>query len=167
MIHRIGVISDTHMPPHKKIPAAVWTLFADVEQIIHAGDLSTLAVLSELETIAPVIAVQGNVERDDVIMALPIKREILVSFCRIGMVHILGERKHYVRNAQREFPQAQVVVFGHSHIPYNEEQDGLLLFNPGSANERRSQPKRSVGMLYIDDEAMSVRGEILWLEEEQ
>ncbi|GHO52584.1 metallophosphoesterase family protein [Ktedonobacter robiniae] len=44
MIHRIGVISDTHMPPHKKIPAAVWTLFVDVEQIIHAGDLSTLIV---------------------------------------------------------------------------------------------------------------------------
>ncbi|GHO66130.1 phosphoesterase [Ktedonobacter sp. SOSP1-52] len=166
MIHRIGVISDTHMPPHKKIPAAVWTLFAGVEQIIHAGDLSCLSVIDELETLAPVVAVQGNVERDDVVMELPIKREILVSFCRIGIVHILGERKYYARNAQREFPQARVVVFGHSHIPYNEEHEGLLLFNPGSANERRSQPKRSIGMLSIDDEAMSVRGEILWLEEE-
>ncbi|GHO75853.1 hypothetical protein KSD_36240 [Ktedonobacter sp. SOSP1-85] len=58
------------------------------------------------------------------------------------------------------------MVFGHSHIPYNEEHEGLLLFNPGSANERRSQLKRSVGMLSIDDKAMSVRGEILWLEEE-
>ena len=83
-------------------------------------NVGVLAVLSELETLAPVIEVQGNVERDDVVMALPIKREIRVGFCRIGIVHILGERKYYARNAQREFPQARVVVFGHSHIPYSQ-----------------------------------------------
>ncbi|HEX4202594.1 MAG TPA: metallophosphoesterase family protein, partial [Ktedonobacteraceae bacterium] len=63
--------------------------------------------------------------------------------------------------ARLEFPDAQVVVFGHSHVPYNQEHEGQLLFNPGSANDRRRQPTCSLGMLYIDDEAQTVRGEII------
>ena len=62
MIHTIGVISDTHIPHFKKLPEAIWEHFAEVELIIHAGDLSVLSVIAELETIAPVVAVQGNVE---------------------------------------------------------------------------------------------------------
>ena len=158
--HRIGIISDTHVP-HFSFPDAVWTLFDGVELIIHAGDLSTLSVLSELETIAPVVAVQGNVEREEVIRKLPIKREVVIGHCRIGMVHILGDSRDYERTARQEFPDAHVVVFGHSHIPYNREHNGLLLFNPGSATDRRRQPTCSVGMLYIDSEVLSVRGEII------
>ncbi len=161
MIHRIGVISDTHIPHFKQLSEAAWTHFADVELIIHAGDLSVLSVLSELETIAPATAVQGNVEHEEVVLKLPIKREIVVGHCRIGIVHILGERKHYARNARQEFPTADVVIFGHSHTPYNQEHAGQLLFNPGSANDRRRQPSCSIGMLYVDDEAKTVRGEII------
>ncbi len=85
MIHTIGVISDTHIPHFKKLPEAIWEYFAEVELIIHAGDLSVLSVITELETIAPVVAVQGNVESDEVILKLPIKREITVGHCRIGI----------------------------------------------------------------------------------
>ncbi len=131
--------------------------------IIHAGDLSVLSVLAELETIAPVVAVQGNVEHEEVVLKLPIKREVVVGQCRIGIVHILGESAHYAKTARREFPTACVVVFGHSHTPYNQEHDGQLLFNPGSATDRRRQPTCSIGMLYIDDESGSVRGEIIKL----
>ena len=116
-----------------------------------------------METIAPVAAVQGNVEREEVMLALPIKREIVVAGCRIGIVHILGDSASRAREAQREFPHARIVVFGHSHIPYNQEHARQLLFNPGSATDRRRQPKCSVGMLYIDDGSGRVRGEILWL----
>ena len=158
--YRIGVISDTHIP-HFSFPDAVWTLFDGVDLIIHAGDLSTLSVLSQLETIAPVIAVQGNVEREDVIHTLPIKREVVVGHCRIGVVHILGDSRYYERTARREFPNARVVVFGHSHTPYNQEHNGLLLFNPGSATDPRRQPTCSIGMLSIDNEALSVHGEII------
>lgn len=160
MIHRIGIISDTHIP-HFSFPDAVRTLFDGVELIIHAGDLSTLTVLSELETIAPVIAVQGNVEHEDVVRTLPIKREIVLGHCRIGIVHILGDPKCYEHTARQEFPNARVVVFGHSHTPHNQEYNGLLLFNPGSATNRRRQPTCSLGMLYIDSEALSVHGEII------
>ncbi len=163
MQHRIGVISDTHIPHFKRLPEEVFQQFADVELIIHAGDLSVLSVISKLETIAPVTAVQGNIEREEVVLTLPIKREEVVGHCRIGIVHILGESKYYARTARQEFPQARVIVFGHSHIPYNQEHDGQLLFNPGSATDRRRQPTCSIGKLYVDDEEMSVRGEIIAL----
>ncbi len=109
------------------------------------------------------MAVQGNVERDEVVQALPIKREIVVGNCRIGIVHILGDSKTHAKVAHQEFPTARVVVFGHSHIPWNQEIDGQLLFNPGSATDRRRQPRCSVGMLHIDDRTLSVQGEIIWL----
>src|SRR5216683_1809948 len=137
MIHRIGVISDTHVPEYKAVPEAVWTHFAGVELIIHAGDLSRLSVIAELETIAPVVAVRGNIEEEEVIRKLPVKREIVVGYCRIGVVHILGDASSRVRMARQEFPNAPCVVFGHSHIPWNQEHDGLLLFNRGSATDRR------------------------------
>ena len=163
MLRKIGVISDTHIPHFKRLPEAVWQHFAGVELIIHAGDLSILSVLSELETIAPVVAVQGNVEYEEVILKLPIKREIVVGHCRIGMMHILGDSHNRMQVARQEFPNARVVVFGHSHIPWNEDRDGQLLFNPGSATDRRRQPRCSIGLLYVDDEARSVQGEIIWL----
>jgi len=163
MSRTIGVISDTHIPHFKRLPDAVGQHFASVELIIHAGDLSILSVIRELETIAPVVAVQGNIEEDEVRLKLPIKREIVVGHCRIGIVHILGEAHNRARVARQEFPMTRVVVYGHSHIPYNQEHDGQLLFNPGSANDRRRQPQCSIGLLHIDDEARSVRGEILYI----
>ena len=109
------------------------------------------------------MAVQGNVEEDEVIRTLPIKREIVVGHCRIGIVHILGDSHSRFKLARLEFPDARVVVYGHSHIPYNQEHDGQLLFNPGSATDRRRQPRCSIGLLHVDDEAKSVKGEIIWL----
>ena len=161
--HHIGIISDTHIPHFKKLPNAIWEHFAGVELIIHAGDLSVLSVVKELETIAPVVAVQGNVEEDEVIHTLPIKREIVVGHCRIGIVHILGDSQNREKIAQQEFPNARVVVYGHSHIPWNEERNGLLLFNPGSATDRRRQERCSIGLLHINDNTKDVRGEIVWL----
>ena len=163
MQHRVGVLSDTHIPYFRRLPEPLLGHFSGVELIIHAGDLSVLSVISELETIAPVVAVQGNVEHEEVIMKLPIKREIVVGQCKIGIVHILGDSAYYARTARQEFPDARIVVFGHSHNPYNQDHDGQLLFNPGSATDRRRQPTCSIGMLYIDDETKNVRGEIIKL----
>ncbi len=163
MQHRVGVISDTHIPHFKQLPEAIWQHFADVELIIHAGDLSVLSVIAELETIAPVVAVQGNVEQEEVMLRLPIKREIVVGGYRIGIVHILGDSASRARVARQEFPHARIVVFGHSHVPYNQEHDGQLLFNPGSATDRRHQARCSIGMLYVDDELGSVHEEIIEL----
>lgn len=152
--HRIGVISDTHIPMRvARVPEAALKVFEDAQVglILHAGDLSVLAAIDQLESYAPVVAVQGNVEQADVVARLPIKRELRVGECAIGLVHILGERKHYARNARREFPDARVVVFGHSHIPFVQDEEGLLLLNPGSASDRRTQPHCSVAILTIED----------------
>ncbi|HKV84467.1 MAG TPA: metallophosphoesterase family protein [Ktedonobacterales bacterium] len=151
-IHRIGVISDTHIPKRaERVPDAALRHFEGVELILHAGDLSVLAMLDQLAAYAPVEAVQGNVEASEVLMALPLKRELVVGGCAIGLVHILGDRAHYARNARREFASARVVVFGHSHIPYVEDRDGLLLLNPGSATDRRRQPHCTIALLTIED----------------
>lgn len=85
-IHRIGVISDTHIPKRaKRVPDAALRHVEDVELILHAGDLSSLAVLDQLEAYAPVVAVQGNVELPEVTARLPIKRELVVGGCAIGL----------------------------------------------------------------------------------
>ena len=163
MMRKIGVISDTHVPHFKKLPDAIWEYFNRVELIIHAGDLSVLSVIAELETIAPVVAVQGNAEHEEVMLKLPMKRKVVVGYCRIGVVHILGDSHNRIKVARQEFPDARVVVYGHSHIPYNREHDGQLLFNPGSATDRRWQPRCSIGLLYVDDEKERVWGEIILL----
>lgn len=152
MIHRIGVISDTHIPRRAtRVPDAALRLFEDVELILHAGDLSSLAVVDQLAAYAPVEAVQGNIELPEVAAALPIKRELVIGGCVIGLVHILGDRVHYARNARAEFLSARIVVFGHSHIPYAEDRDGLLLLNPGSATDRRRQPACTAAILTVTD----------------
>ncbi|HEX6819269.1 MAG TPA: metallophosphoesterase family protein [Ktedonobacterales bacterium] len=162
-IHRIGIISDTHIPKRApRVPDAALRHFENVELILHAGDLSSLAVVDQLSAYAPVEAVQGNVESAEVMRALPIKRELVVGGCVIGLVHILGERAHYQRNARREFPTARVVVFGHSHIPHVEETPDLLLLNPGSATDRRRQPVCTLAMLTIEEGVP--RAEIISLE---
>ncbi len=150
---RIGVISDTHIPSRAtRIPEAALDLFADVDLILHAGDLSTLAALDPLQALAPVYAVHGNVESDETLAALPAKGEIEVGGCVIGMIHNLGQRKTYAATARSEFPEARVVVFGHSHIPLVEETAGLLLLNPGSATDRRQQPTCTVAILTIGED---------------
>lgn len=158
--HRIGVISDTHIPGKaKSLPEAALRLFdaEGVELILHAGDISALGVLNQLETYAPVEAVQGNVETAEVVRTMPLTRELVAGGCAIGLVHDLGARQHYVRNARRLFPTARVVVFGHSHIPLIEDRDGLLLLNPGSATDRRRQLRCTVALLTIADGEPSAR----------
>ena len=151
-IIRVGVIADTHIPQRApRLPDDVLRHFERVDAILHAGDLSSLIVLDQLAAYAPVDAVQGNVEKQAVIETLPIKRELLIGGVTIGLVHILGDRQHYARNARREFPGARVVVFGHSHIPHLEDDGDLLLLNPGSATDRRRQPHCSVAILTIED----------------
>ncbi|MDE3231170.1 MAG: metallophosphoesterase family protein, partial [Chloroflexota bacterium] len=87
----------------------------------------------------------------EIIALLPIKRELVVGGCVIGVVHILGDKARYAATARREFPSARVVIFGHSHIPWLEDRDGLLLLNPGSATDRRRQPRCTIALLTITD----------------
>jgi putative phosphoesterase len=150
---RIGVISGTHRPFRAtRAPEAALRCFENVVAILRAGDLSTREVLEQLSAFAPLAAVRGNAETEEIMTTLPIKRAIVVAGCAIGLIHTLGEQAHYARHGRREFAQARVVVFGHSHFPLVEETAGLLLLNLGSATDRRRQPTCTVAILTIGED---------------
>ena len=113
------------------------------------------ALLDELAAYAPVRAVQGNL--DPLEADLPETQEFVFGGARIAMIHDSGRKEGRRRRLTRRFPDARVVVFGHSHIPFLEDEDGLLLLNPGSPTDKRRQPEYTFALLYA--EAGSVRAE--------
>lgn len=159
---RIGVLSDTHIPRRARvIPSEVFEGFSGVELIIHAGDLVSPEVLSELSVIAPVHAVYGNMDPPEVRQLLPRTRTVEVGDWRIGVVHGDGKAGTTVQRARRAFDEVHCVVFGHSHRPLCERQeDGVLLFNPGSPTDRRSSPWFSYGILTLS--AAGVDGKVVY-----
>ena len=147
---RIGVISDTHIPSRAKaIPPGVARIFAGVDLILHAGDISVRAVLDELGTIAPVQAVGGNVDDPSLQAGLPAEIRLDAGGISLGMVHNSGPASGRRARMSRLFPGCRVVVFGHSHQPVVEDRDGLLLLNPGSACDPRQAKVPTVALLEI------------------
>ena len=130
----VGLISDTHIPARAKaIPNKVFTIFQDACLIIHAGDLTRLSVMEELEQMAPVLAVHGNMDSRDVKEKLPELNSANVYHWKIGVTHSLGFlfRTGKFRNiTQRGF---HVFISGHTHKSSVKYKEGMLLINPGSA----------------------------------
>jgi putative phosphoesterase len=178
----IGVLADTHIPDRARhLDPEVIVRFRDagVGAILHAGDVSVPAVLSQLELIAPVYAVKGN--RDVFLLRnLPIQREESWNGVRIGLTHghlpwrnYLFDRVHFklhgydherlIPRLLDTFTQVDVIVFGHGHLPLNENRNGRLLFNPGSPHfPARKGQRPSIGFLHISLDS-TVRAEILYL----
>jgi putative phosphoesterase len=138
---RIGVISDTHGVVHPAIPE----IFASVDHILHAGDIGGEHVLNALNALAPVTSIRGN--NDDATGEDILRTKI--DTLRILLTHILP-RPHKlaprVLNSLKHEP-ADLVVFGHSHLPHNELVDGVRYFNPASSGPRRFSYPVSVGLL--------------------
>jgi uncharacterized protein len=149
---RVVALADTHAPRRwKSCPPQVaeWLRGADV--ILHAGDVCTAAVLDELSAYAAVLAVTGNNDGPDVAAwgAGPVLEADLGGL-RVAMIHDAGAAAGRLARMRRRFPAADLVVFGHSHIPLDAKADGLRIFNPGSPTDRRRQPHGTVGVLTID-----------------
>jgi uncharacterized protein len=147
---RLAIISDTHMPKGPRaLPDACVDRLRAADLILHAGDLSTLGVLRELEALGPpVCAVHGNVDEAAVRRELPEARVVaLPGGPAIAMVHDAGPAGGRLHRMRRRFPDAAAVVFGHSHIPLHEVDpvDGFAIFNPGSPTERRRSPRHTMG----------------------
>lgn len=156
---RVIVLSDTHIRRggERRLPDAVYDALDDADLVLHAGDLVTDGVVEDLARFAPVRAVLGNndVGLED---ALPVELSFEVEGVRVSMVHDSGRRDGRAGRMHRRFPDADVVVFGHSHIPWNEEGvDGQVLFNPGSPTERRRQPRCTYGVLDLSAGAVRSR----------
>ena len=145
---RIAVVADTHMPRGRRRLPVEHLRGADL--ILHAGDLSTVGVLDELEALGPpVAAVLGNVDEPALAARLPEERVVDADGARIAMVHDAGPAKRRLERLRLRFPEADAVVFGHSHIPLHEERDGFQIFNPGSATDRRRQPRHTMGLAEV------------------
>jgi putative phosphoesterase len=145
---RLAVISDTHLPKGlRRLPDACVERLRSADAILHAGDLSELSVLRELEALGPPVhAVRGNVDDPDLRRVLPATRVVEE---RIAMIHDAGPAPGRLARMRRMFPRVEAVVFGHSHIPLHEEHDGFQIFNPGSPTERRRSPRHTMGMVSV------------------
>jgi hypothetical protein len=144
---QIAVISDTHMPRGtRRLPDACIARLRAADLIIHAGDLISLEVLNELKRYAPVKAVHGNVDEAAVQAALPAAATVRAEGVRIAVVHDSDSARGRLARLRSRFPDADAVIFGHSHIPLHERaDDGFQIFNPGSPTERRRAPACTMG----------------------
>jgi putative phosphoesterase len=124
----IGVISDTHGLLRDEAVRAL----RGCELIIHAGDVGKASILAALRRIAPVVAVRGNVDRDDDVAALPEREVVTVEGCRLFVLHDLGQL-----DVDPVAAGYRAVITGHSHVPRIEEREGVLFLNPGAAGPRR------------------------------
>jgi uncharacterized protein len=153
----IGVISDTHLPRGaRRIPDACLERLQAADLILHAGDLSDLSVLRDLEQLGPpVAAIHGNIDSEEVRRVLPEERVVNADGVRIAMLHDAGPSKGRLERMRLRFPDADALVFGHSHIPLHEQRDGFQIFNPGSPTDRRRQPRHTMGVARVENGRVS------------
>lgn len=147
----VGLIADTHIPYRRRyLPQSVLEALARVDLILHAGDINVPEVLNLLSTIAPVVAVAGNGDEGDFAESLGHCKALELNGYRVGLTHgHLGSGKTTPDRAYGSFAGADVIVFGHSHIPLIEQRGTTLLVNPGSATDRRRQPHHTIGVLTL------------------
>jgi putative phosphoesterase len=149
---KVAVLSDTHAPRYwKATPPAVARRLEGADLILHAGDVCWAWVLEELAGFAPVRAVLGNNDDPDVAAwGAPETLELDLDGLPVAVVHDAGPAAGRVRRLRRRFPAAELVVFGHSHIPLDERGQGVRIFNPGSPTDKRRQPRGTIGLLRVE-----------------
>jgi putative phosphoesterase len=150
---QLAIISDTHMPRGPRaLPAACVERLRAADAILHAGDFVALEVLELLESLGPPVhAVHGNVDEPELRIRLPAVRVVQAEGARIVMTHDGGPADGRLGRLRRRFPDADAVVFGHSHLPLHEHRDGFHIFNPGSPTERRRAPAHTMGLATARD----------------
>jgi putative phosphoesterase len=147
-----AVIADTHLPRGaRRLPDACLGRIRTADLLIHAGDFATAAVYAEIAAIGPeLVAVHGNVDDAALCAELPSQTVIKREGALIGLIHDAGPARGRLARLRRAFPDADAVIFGHSHMPLREREGGFQIFNPGSPTERRRAPRRSMGMARIE-----------------
>ena len=155
----IGVISDTHIYPHssRTLHPALLGLFkrADVDLMVHLGDVNSRDVLKDLADIAPLIAVAGNNDDEELQVMLPLTTQFSVGKFRFGVIHGHGGRSARDQAIKRWAGKVDCVLFGHSHKPLMEKIDETILFNPGSATDRRWYDHFGVGLIRVEEKGFT------------
>jgi putative phosphoesterase len=144
----VGVVSDTH----GLLRPEVYDLFKDVDSIIHAGDIDRPSTLEELQSIAPVIAVRGNMDDYSWAHELPEREVVEIGSILLYVLHDINRL-----DLEPSAVGIRIVVSGHSHRPSIREQDGVLYLNPGSAGPNRFRNPVSVAFLDIKGNSVQAR----------
>jgi putative phosphoesterase len=138
----------------RSLPGACVARLAAADAILHAGDFIELSVFAELAAIGPPLwAVRGNVDSAELQARLPLSRVVEAGGARFAMIHDAGPASGRLRRMRARFPDADVVVFGHSHMPLLQWSDdgAFAIFNPGSPTERRRAPVHTMGEAVVSD----------------
>jgi uncharacterized protein len=155
----IGVIADTHIYTGSKreIHPSITNLFlrAGVGLMIHLGDANSRSVLEEVAEIAPLIAVPGNNDDEELQNILSETTRFQVGKFTFGVLHGHGGRSAKQEAIRRWAGKVDCVMFGHSHMPLVDRVQGTVLFNPGSATERRWHPHFGIGLIRVTEEGFT------------
>jgi len=155
---RLLLIADTHVPRRARdLPAQVWDEVAGADVVIHAGDWVAPELLDELQTRATrLVACWGNNDGPALRARLPERADVTLARVRFTVVHETGAAAGREARMSRLHPDTQVLVFGHSHIPWDSTTaTGLRMLNPGSPTDRRRQPFCTYMTADVDDGAMT------------
>ncbi len=140
---RLLILADTHVPKRARaLPAQVWRAVDEADVVFHAGDWVTEPLLDDLEARAKrLVGVYGNNDGDGLRARLPEIATVAIDGIRFAMIHETGAATGREKRCEAQFPDADVLIFGHSHIPWDSTTPGgLRLLNPGSPTDRRRQP---------------------------
>ncbi|WP_314139248.1 metallophosphoesterase [uncultured Plantibacter sp.] len=151
------LLADTHLPKRAKVlPDAVWAAVDAADVVVHAGDWVDEATLDALETrAARLVGVFGNNDGPGLRARLPEVARFELDGLRFAVVHETGAATGRERRADEAFPDTDVLVFGHSHIPWDSvSPTGLRLLNPGSPTDRRRQPECTMMTARVEDGAL-------------
>jgi uncharacterized protein len=151
------LIADTHVPKRAEdLPAAVWDQVARVDVVLHAGDWVMPPLLDDLERrAARLVACWGNNDGDELRRRLPERADVTLEGVRFTVVHETGASSGREARMAARYPDTDVLVFGHSHIPWDTTaQSGLRLLNPGSPTDRRRQPYCTYMTATVADSAL-------------
>ncbi len=151
------VLSDTHLRRADDIPPQLVHEAARADLVLHAGDFTCIEIVERLEELATMFAVWGNMDDHRVIARLPDACIVEVEGIKIGLTHGSGAPSEAIRNARSRFDQVDLIVFGHTHHPFNDKWHGIRMFNPGSPTDRRFAPFRCFGWIEVDGNAFEVR----------
>jgi putative phosphoesterase len=153
MATRLLLISDTHIPGRaRRLPDAVLKAADVADLVIHAGDWVAASVLDELEQHADVLGVWGNNDGADLRGRLPEVARSVIDGVRFAVVHETGQASGRETRMDAAYPDVDVLVFGHSHIPWDTVTPrGMRLLNPGSPTDRRRQPMCTMMTATVDD----------------
>ncbi|HAQ60163.1 MAG TPA: YfcE family phosphodiesterase [Microbacterium sp.] len=153
MATRLLLISDTHVPDRSRdIPDALRAVADAADLIVHAGDWTAASVFDDLAQHGELMGVYGNNDGPEVRARLPEIARREIEGVRFAVIHETGDAKRRHRWTDASFPETDVLIFGHSHIPWDTvTPGGLRLLNPGSPTDRRRQPHRTMMTLTVDD----------------